>query len=80
MLGAASQGRGFNTIRRIPRCIVLAKVYEDYNRNARPARFMLEMSERGEKGNGFQRLKGWGNAARNYTNKVLVVFSDMAVV
>ena len=33
--------------------IVLAKVYEDYNRNARPARFMLEMSEEEKKEMGF---------------------------
>lgn len=33
--------------------IVLAKVYEDYNRAARPARFMLEMSEEERKAMGF---------------------------
>ena len=33
--------------------IVLAKVYEDYNCNARPARFMLEMSEEEKKEMGF---------------------------
>lgn len=33
--------------------IVLAKVYEDYNRNARPVRFMLEMSEEEKKEMGF---------------------------
>lgn len=33
--------------------IVLAKVYEDYNRNAMPARFMLEMSEEEKKETGF---------------------------
>ena len=33
--------------------IVLTKVYEDYNRNARPARFMLEMSEEEKREMGF---------------------------
>lgn len=33
--------------------IVLAKVYEDYNRNARPAKFMLEMSEDDKQTMGF---------------------------
>ena len=39
--------------------IVLAKVYEDYNRNARPARFILEMSEEEKKEMGFA-LEGAG--------------------
>ncbi len=33
--------------------IVLAKVYEDYNRDARPARFMLELSEEEKQSMGF---------------------------
>jgi len=35
--------------------IVLAKLYEDYNRNARPARFMLELSEEEKLSMGFDR-------------------------
>ena len=35
--------------------IVLAKVYEDYNRNARPARFMLGLSEEEKLSMGFDR-------------------------
>lgn len=37
----------------VTKLIVLTKVYEDYNRNARPARFMLEMSEEEKKEMGF---------------------------
>lgn len=35
--------------------IVLAKVYEDYNRNARPAKFMIELSEEEKDSMGFER-------------------------
>lgn len=35
--------------------IVLAKVFEDYNRNARPAKFMLELSEEERETMGFER-------------------------
>ena len=35
--------------------IVLAKIYEDYNRNARPARLMLELSEEEKESMGFNR-------------------------
>lgn len=33
--------------------IVLSKVYEDYNRDARPAKFVLEMSEEEKQSMGF---------------------------
>ena len=35
--------------------IVLAKIYEDYNLAARPARFMLELSEEEKEAMGFER-------------------------
>ncbi len=35
--------------------IVLAKVYEDHNLAARPARFMLELSEEEKEAMGFER-------------------------
>ena len=34
--------------------IVLAKIYEDYNLAARPARFMLELSEEEKEAMGFE--------------------------